>query len=130
LLYLKKYLKSLACFLIESFLEEVILKQMLDDKCHFKVDNNKSSRYSGKKQYIRCTIPVYILGFFKKLFVSTLVFDAEDMTIPENESITFRFDANNKTVTIVELDLYMPNDNPYFIYAMNAASSLSVEAIG
>lgn len=132
--YLGDYEFSVSNDVFEKYKEneeiEVILKEMLADKCHFKLDNNKSSRYSGKKQYIRCTIPVYILGFFKKLFVSTLVFDAEDMTIPESESITFRFDTNNKTVTIAELDLYMPNDNPYFIYARNAASSLSVEAIG
>lgn len=109
---------------------EVILREMMADKCHFKVDNNKSDRYSGKKQYIRCIIPVYILGFFKKLFVSTIVFDVENMTIPKSESITFEFDTNNKIVTINDLDLYMPNNNPYYIYARNAASSLSVEAIG
>lgn len=132
--YLGNYEFCVSNNVFEKFKEnkevEKILKEMLEDKCHFKVDNNKSPRYSGNKQYIKCIIPVYILEFFKKLFISTLVFDAENTVIPESESITFRFDTGNKTVTIADLELYMPSGNPYYIYARNAASSLSVEAIG
>lgn len=132
--YLGDYEFSVSNQVIEKYKNNeditVILRDMLADQCHFKVDNNKSSRYVGKKQYIKCIIPVYILVFFKKLFISTLVYDAEDMTIPVSESITFRFDTDNKTVEIDALDLYIPSDNPYFIYARNAASSLSVESIG
>lgn len=107
-----------------------ILTEMMQDKCYFSVDNNKAKRYSGSKQYIRCVIPVYLLRFLKKLFVSTMVYDAEKLPIPQNEFVKFEFDTEQKTVSMVDLQLYKPNDNPYYKYAKNAASSLSVEAIG
>ena len=55
------------------------------------------------------------------------------MTIPEPEYIVFEFDTSSSegpTVTIVDLHLYTPQDNPFYTYAKNAVASLSIEAIG
>lgn len=106
------------------------LKELKEVDSYFIVSNNKGSRYKDEKQYIKCRIPLYVLKCMKKLFISTLVYDASKMDIPEIESISFKFDTTYKTVTIINLNLYEPKDNPYFTYARNAASSISVEAIG
>lgn len=107
-----------------------ILGEMLKDTCFFTIDNNKSKRYCGENQYIKCIIPVYILSFLKKLFISTLVYKAQKMKIPQGEAVEFEFDTNKKIVLLSDLQLYKPLNNPFFEYARNAASSMSVEAIG
>lgn len=106
------------------------LKDLEDSKSSFVVDRNKGDRYTGTYQYIRCRVPMYVLNIFKNLFISTLVYDAEKKPIPQGESITFEFDTQNYTVYIVDISLYQPSNNPYFCYARNAVSTLSVEAIG
>lgn len=109
-----------------------ILNEMLDQESEFVVKRNKGQRYSGTKQYIKCQVPIYVLDYLKKIFVSTLVYSANKMEtkIPQAESITFEFDKDAGKVTITELQLYEPEDNPYYVYARNAVSTLSVEAVG
>lgn len=106
------------------------LKDLEDSQSLFVVSNNQADRYEGKNQYIKCRIPMYVLNIFKNLFISTLVYDAEKKPIPQGESITFEFDTQNYTVNITDLSLYQPLNDPYFCYARNAVSTLSVEAIG
>ena len=106
------------------------LNDLEDSDSSFAVDHNNGIRYKGKKQNIRCRVPMNVVNIFKNLFISTLVYDAEKKTIPQGESIKFEFDTQNYTVCIVDLILYQPQNNPYFCYARNAISTLSVEAIG
>lgn len=107
-----------------------ILQGLQETESSFVVSNNKAERYGGKKQYIKCRVPMFVLNAFKNLFISTLVYDAAGKQPPEGEAITFSFDTGDKTVTIQDIVLYKPADDPYFIYARNAVSTLSVEAIG
>lgn len=132
--YLTKYTLQISDNVMRQYQhnDEVtyILKELQEAKEELIVSNNKSSRYGGEKQYIKCRIPIIVLNYFKKLFISTIVYDSEHMRMQQSESITFKFDTYNKTVVITDLLLYEPKDNPYFKYARNTASSLSVEAIG
>lgn len=132
--YLTKYKLCIDVSVIETYKNNAtvleILKELKQVDSYFIVSNNKHKRYKNEKQYIKCRIPLHTLKCMKKLFISTLVYDASKRNIPENESINFRFDTNSKTVTVMNLRLYEPKDNPYFTYARNAASSISVEAIG
>lgn len=107
-----------------------ILKEMQDQKSSFTIKNNKGIRYDGNNQYIKCAIPEMLLIYFKKLFVSTIVFQAEKCTIPANEIVEFEFDTEALTVNVSSLFLYQPQDNPYYKYAKNSVASLSAEAIG
>ena len=132
--YLGSYRLEISPKIIKKYEESseirLVLEEMTKETWFFEVDNNKANRYSGRKQYIRCSIPIFILGYLKKLFVSTLVYNAEKQQIPEGESIEFQFDASKKVVFISDLQLYRPMNNPFFRYASKAVSSLSVEAIG
>lgn len=82
------------------------------------------------KLYMRCLLSVKTVNILKKLFVSTLVYNAEKMKCPLTESITIEFDVEKRTATISDLSLYMPRNDPFYRYARNAASILSTEAIG
>lgn len=63
--------------------------------------------------------------------MSTIVYQAQGVKIPQYETIQFTFDTNDGgTVNITDLDVYVPDNNPFYQYAKNAVSSLSVEAIG
>lgn len=132
--YLINYEFSISPEVMQKYAKDAeiteVLTEMVQEKSCFSVDNNKSKRYSGRNQYIRCVIPVSILRFLKKLFVSTLVYDAEGMELKEKEFMKFEFDTEQKTVVMVDLHLYIPHENPYYKYAKNAVSSLSIEAIG
>lgn len=105
------------------------LKELEDSESEFVVSRGKSERYGGTNQYIKCRIPVFVLHRLKTLFVSTLVHIDANLKIPE-ESVTFLFDTEAKTVTIIALTMDRPLDNPFFVYARNAVAALSVEAIG
>lgn len=111
-----------------------LLKEMLEQDSYFTIKKNKGQRYGGDKQYIKCQVPIYVLDYLKKFFVSTIVYSANNSEMPEEEKIIFEFDNlninNEATVTIIDMKLYEPINNPYFIYARNAVSTLSVEAIG
>lgn len=132
--YLNKYKLSIDVSVIDAYKNNAsvleILEELKEVDSYFIVSNSNSKRYKDEKQYIKCRIPLYVLKCMKKLFISTLVYDASKMQMPEKESIHFRFDTNSKTVTVMNLHLYEPTANPYFTYARNAASSISVEAIG
>jgi hypothetical protein len=106
------------------------LKDLSKSESKLEISNNKSERYAGKKQYIRCRISKYLSEILKKIFVSTLVYEKEKIEIPESEKIIFEFDTRKKMVEIVDIKVYEPIDNPYYKYARNAVGSLSVEAIG
>lgn len=108
-----------------------LLEEMLEQESQIVIQNNTGAIYGENKQNIYCKLPYALLRYFKKLFISTLVYDAKDIPIPETESVTFQFDTSSSpyTVSIVELKLYKPLDNPYYDYAKNCAASLSVEAI-
>lgn len=106
------------------------LKDLDESKAKFTISQNNGQRYSGEKQYIKCRITKYVLKTFKKIFISTLVYESENIEIPETEKIVFEFDTDNKVVEIIDIKVYEPNDNPYYKYARNAVDSLSVEAIG
>ena len=107
-----------------------VLQELHDSDAKFKVTKNNSQRYFGTKQYIKCRIPKYILKQMKKIFISTLVYESEAIELPEDEYINFEFDDDNKIVSVVDLKIYEPKDNPFLKYARNAVDSLSVEAIG
>lgn len=107
-----------------------ILTEMNKLQAHFTIQNNKGVRYDETKQFIKCVIPEVILPQIKKLFVSTIVYEATNQQIPQFESIEFSFDTTDSTVTITDITLFIPQDNPFFQYTKNAVSSLSVEAIG
>ena len=112
---------------------KLLFDEMLSEDVYFTVKKNNGKRYKGEYQYIKCAIPNYILNYFKRIFVSTIIYEADKSEIPESEYITFEFDTNGSngpTVTIIDLHLYMPKDNPYYNYAKNAVVSLSIEAIG
>ncbi|MCY6356208.1 GIY-YIG nuclease family protein [Clostridium sp. ZS2-4] len=132
--YLTKYKLCIDDSVIEAYKNNAIVLETLEElkevDSYFIVSNNKGDRYQDEKQYIKCRIPLYVLKCMKKLFISTLVYDASKMEMPEKESIHFTFDTDSKTVTVMNLYLYEPKGNPYFTYARNAASSISVEAIG
>ncbi len=107
-----------------------VLNELQDQESFFTIQNNRGLRYDETNQYIKCVIPEEVLKYFKQLFVSTIVYQAEKMKIPNFEKIEFEFNAQSHTVNISNLSLYRPNGNPYYKYAKNAALSLSVEAIG
>lgn len=132
--YLGGYQLSVAPAVLEQYKNDPvvfnILQDITDAKEDLSVDNNKGRRYSGEKQYIRCRVPYYILNQFKRLFISTIVYDLRGKEgIPKPESVVFEFDPEKRTVLLNDLILYQPDD-PYFLYARNAVSTLSVEAIG
>lgn len=97
---------------------------------------NKGERYqeSGATQYIKCEVPMNVLVYLKKIFVSTIVYEAASQSIPTSipdpEYIELEFDTEARTVTVVDLHTYEPQGNPYHKYARNAVAPLSVEAIG
>ncbi len=107
-----------------------ILNELTNVDLYFNISRNMAERYFGEKQYIRCRVEYAFLCCLKKLFISTLVYSSIGQKTPEAESMKFCFDSDAKTVTMSELNLYEPVDNPYFIYARNAVNTLSVEAIG
>lgn len=132
--YLGNYSLQISDFVKNKFVENDSVKHVLIDldesDTYFEVSRNNAERYSGKKQYIKCRIPKYVLKAFKKIFISTLVYDSEGMEIPTCENIVFEFDSEKKVVEIVDINVFEPKDNPFFRYARNAVDSLSVEAIG
>lgn len=107
-----------------------ILTEMVEQDAYLTIKNNKGQRYDENDQYIKCSVPEILLPYIKKLFVSTLVFKAENCEIPSPEIIEFEFDTTTASVNISKLLLYQPKENPYYKYAQNSVASLSVEAIG
>ena len=132
--YLGKYTLQVHSAVAQKYADDPVVSDILAEiaeaECTFSLSKNKHRRYGGENQYIRCMVPVFFLTRLKRLFVSTLVYKAAQLPLPQPESIRFLFDSVTRTVEIVDLDLYVPADNPYFSYARNAAASLSVEAIG
>ena len=132
--YLCEYSIQISEELKKKFESNNFISTVLDEieksSAKFKITRNESERYYGEKQYIKCRISKYILKQFKKIFISTLVYESEKMKIPESEAIVFEFDNVKKTVTIIDITVYQPKDNPFFKYARNAVDSLSVEAVG
>lgn len=132
--YLGDYRLKVCPAVLEQYKEDPVVARILQDIGEanetLSIDNNKGDRYSEDYQYIRCRVPYSILNQFKRLFISTIVYDlAEGKTIPQTESVAFAFDSEERTVLLKDLVLYQPDD-PYFLYARNAVSTLSVEAIG
>ena len=80
--------------------------------------------------WFRALFPIDIIGAFKKIFISTIVYHSNSESLDMPESVTFLFDTQKKTVTITELLIYRPKNNLYFEYAKNAAILMSAEAIG
>lgn len=112
---------------------KMLFDEMLSVDSYFTIKKSNGKRYEGKNQYIKCSVSAYILNYFKRIFASTIIYEANKKEIPESEYITFEFDTEGNgdpTITIVDLHLYVPKDNPYYHYAKNAIVSLSVEAIG
>lgn len=107
-----------------------VLQDLASSDSKFVISKNNASRYQGKNQYIKCRISKYVLKAMKKIFISTLVYDCEEKQLPAPESISFIFNPTKKVVIIFDLEIYDPQDNPYYKYARNAVDSLSVEAIG
>lgn len=132
--YLGEYLLEISDAVKNKYNDNELLISVLQDleetNAKFEVTKNNGVRYSGKKQYIKCRISKYVLKQIKKIFISTLVYDSEKLDMPKEENIIFEFDAKEKKVCIIDLNIYEPNDNPFFKYARNAVDSLSVEAIG
>ncbi len=134
--YLLEYTLGIAATVLTEYAANPVVSSLLKEldevESKFVVSRNDAARYTGKKQYIKCRIPVFVLQRMKKLFVSTLVHDAAGLELPEQaaESMEFLFDTDKKTVTVTKLKLYEPENDPYFQFARNAAASLSVEAIG
>ena len=108
-----------------------ILKELSYIETTFSVEKNQSKRYENKTPYIRCVFDKALLEFIKRIFISTIVYAAKDIPLPENEheTLEFLFDTEKKTVTITNIHVYEPDD-PYYEYAKNAVYTLSVEAIG
>lgn len=129
-----KFKLGIAKNVLESFSKDSDINSELDElrmqEYFFNIVNNKGTRYDEYTQFIKCKIPEAVLRHFKRLFISTIVYQAQNMKIPTCENIEFEFDTQNCTVNISNLSLYQPTDNPYFRYAKNAVASLSVEAIG
>lgn len=125
---------SIAATVLEKFRNDTDIQTLLNDmnqlEAIFTIKNNNGKRYSSTNQFIKCVMPYSILMSLKKLFVSTLVYHAENKIIPELESITFTFDTKKREVVVTDLVLFQPNDNPFYKYAKNCVSTLSVEAIG
>ncbi len=112
-----------------------ILNDLKDNSCIiFSVELNKGERYlvPGKTPYIRCVFSKAFLEFVKRLFISTIVYESRGMRLPEDkhETIDFEFDTEKGIVTMTDLHLYEPVDDPFFAYARNAVYTLSVESIG
>ena len=133
--YLLNYKLMVNSNVINSLDEDMkaLFTEMLVENSYFTVKKNNGKRYKGECQYIKCIIPAYVLNYFKRIFASTIIYEADKKEIPEAEYITFEFDTDGEmgpTVTITDLHLYVPNDNPYYNYARNAVSALSIEAIG
>lgn len=135
--YLKKYRLEISDQIFKRISKEAteILKDMMDNTdILFSVESNKGERYlqKGKTPYIRCVFDKAFLEYIKRLFISTIVYESKQMTLPEekHESIDFEFDTEKKIVTIIDIKLYEPLNDPYFEYARNAVCTLSVESIG
>lgn len=129
-----KFKLGIAPAVLKSFSQDhdifPVLNELYEQESFFTIQNNKGLRYDETNQYIKCVIPEEVLRYFKQLFVSTIVYQAENMQIPDCEKIEFEFNTQDYTVNISNLSLFRPKENPYYKYAKNAASSLSVEAIG
>lgn len=80
--------------------------------------------------WFRALFPMNVISAFKRIFISTLVYHYKGMRSPKTESVSFIFDTTEQTVTIKSLDTYIPENDPYYEYAQNAAVLLSSEAIG
>lgn len=132
--YMGDYSLHISTDVMNKFAHNEIISSALADleesESNLTISKNMSDRYSGNKQYIKCRITKYILKTIKKIFISTLVYESENLEIPESESLVFVFDTDKKAVEIVDITVYEPIDNPFFKYARNAVDSLSVEAIG
>ena len=81
-------------------------------------------------KYLRCLLENETASLFKKLFISTLVYDNERMKCPKDEFIEISFDTDKKIAMIFNLETYAPENNPYYRYAQTAAIQTSVESIG
>lgn len=91
--------------------------------------NLLNPKYKDGK-YLRCLLENETTSLFKKLFLSTLVYDNESLKCPKEEFIEISFDVDKKIATIFNLELYIPENNPYYNYAQKAAVHTSVESIG
>jgi len=132
--YLGNYSLHVSTHVTNKFAHNEIISSALIDleesESKLIISKNMSDRYSGNKQYIKCRITKYILKTIKKIFISTLVYESENLEIPESESLILEFDTDKKVVEIIDIKVYEPINNPFFKYARNAVDSLSVEAIG
>lgn len=132
--YLGDYFLQVSTNVTNKFAHNEIISSALVDlkesESKLTISKNMSDRYSGNKQYIKCRITKYILKTIKKIFISTLVYESENLEIPESESLILEFDTDKKVVEIIDIKVYEPINNPFFKYARNAVDSLSVEAIG
>jgi predicted GIY-YIG superfamily endonuclease len=127
--YLGKYMITVTDNVIDKYSGSVFSDVLADLQSgeHSLVLSNPEDK-SG--QYLRCMLERETTGLLKKLFLSTLVFDNEGMDCPVQECVEISFDTNNKTETIINLDLYIPTNDPYYKYAQRAAVNMSVETIG
>ncbi|MCR5022750.1 MAG: GIY-YIG nuclease family protein [Lachnospiraceae bacterium] len=135
--YLKVYKLEISSAVFNTISKEAaeILKDMTSNtSISFSVESNKGERYmeAGKTPYIRCVFDKAFLEYIKRLFISTIVYEAKKKTLPieKHETIDFEFDTHKEIVTITNIKLYEPQDDPFFTYARNAVYTLSVEAIG
>ena len=132
--YMGEYKLGVANRIMLKYQTNPMIKEVLQDLSEsdskFIISRNKAVRYQGEKQYIKCRISKYVLKAMKKIFISTLVYDCEQLQLPAPESISFSFNPEKKEVVISDLEIYEPLNNPYYKYARNAVDSLSVEAIG
>lgn len=132
--YLTDYTLTVSDAVLEQYAASPVvydlLQELKESQSVLTISNNKSIRYTGTHQYVKARLPMPVLCIFKRLFISTLVFEAAHQTIPQGESVTFQFDPATRTVCIEALVLYQPVEDPFFCYARNAVNTLSVEAIG
>ncbi len=106
--------------------DKEVLESIIEDKTYIQMTH--PTQPSGC--WFRALLPISLIGDFKKLFISTIVYHNNKESLAVPESVTFLFDTEKKTVTITELVLYRPANNPFFEYAQKAAILMSAEAIG
>lgn len=107
-----------------------ILKEM--QACHnrkFAISINKGHD-TPKSRVVYCSFDTELLEYFKRLFICTIVYNDTHKEMPEHqhETMDFTFDTVQQTVTITDVHVFEPDD-PFYSYARNAVSTLSVDAV-
>jgi len=114
-----------------------ILAEMEDENIHPRLTISanegrakviQSTDANGKPQldvqyaHYRCHVSHLLLQKLKVLLISTFVYSSQKKNLPrkEPESFTLRYDTSDMTVTMVDMDLYLPDD-PYLNFARTAA---------